>query len=203
MHARSEGAAMRTRNPMAAAALLLAALGCADQSSPLAPTAEPTAGQNLQSGAENTKSESPGFLINDPDRNYSLLVGVPLSQVPACGGVPEDMPVKGHTVIPPFGAWRYFRRVRQSGLELYYGSTDDPCDLIFYRLMGRGTGNVTWQRWSRRGFEVQEALRVTGRMELLDGRPAHLLVVVNYVLNIATGAITVHVDRFEVKPIGG
>ena len=181
------------------------ALGCTDQPTPLAPNnrlaSAPTTGLQA-AGAENDHYEFTGLPISDPDRNFVLIVGVPLSEVPECGGTPSTLPGRGHVVITPSDVFHLVNRVRQGELRLYGRFVDNPCDLTAADLVASGEGNVTSRVWAK-GAEVRIGIHVTGRVELVNGGLARLLTVANFVINEADGSVRVHVDKFELKPIGG
>jgi hypothetical protein len=180
-------------------------LACGDQQSPTGPndlSLAPAPGQIQSARAENFFFEFPGLPIFDPDRDITLIVGVPLSEVPECGGTGGTNEASGHVVITSSDIFHLIQRVRQGGLFLYGRFVENPCDLTAADLVASGQGNVTVHVWAG-GSEQRIGVHVTGLVELVDGGFARILAVGNLVINTDTGAIRVIVDKFEVKPIGG
>jgi hypothetical protein len=181
------------------------ALGCGDQPTALAPNDGTTrwaaTEQRIQAArAEIIRYEFLGFPITDPDRDITLLVGFRLSDGPECVG--EGSGGRGQIVITPSDVFRLVERVRQGPIELYSRFVEDLCDLTAADLVASGEGNVTTRVWAR-GPEVRITITFTGLVELADGGRARLLGAANYYINDATGELRVHVDKFELKPIGG
>jgi hypothetical protein len=181
-------------------------LGCADQQSLTSPnepvTAEPTTGQLEADRAQNFRVEFGGIPISDPDRNITLIVGIPLSEVPECGGPGAPDAATQHVVITQSEILHVVNRVRQGNLELYDRFDEDGCGLTAADLVGSGKGNATVRFWVQ-GAETRIAINVTGQIELVDGGRADILALANVFINTETGIFSVHVDKFEVTPMGG
>jgi hypothetical protein len=81
---------------------------------------------------------------------------------------------------------------------------ESACDLISATapdIVARGRGNATVVILAR-APSVLLGFHATGTVELTNGGLAHLLLVAKFHVD-ADGTVRVHVDKFEVKPIGG
>jgi hypothetical protein len=179
-------------------------LGCGVQPSPSGPddpiSTEPAAGRP-QARAQNSFFQFPNIPISDSDRNLTLIVGVPLSQVTECGGPGAPDQSRQHVVLTPSGIEHVLNRVRQGNLELYDRFDENGCGLTPDDLAGTGTGNATVRSWED-GSVIRGALNVTGTIELLDGGRAQVHAVANFSIDLDPFTLTVHVDRLDVRPIG-
>jgi hypothetical protein len=123
--------------------------------------------------------------------------------VPECGGPPAivDGDPTGQIVLTPSGAFHQTLKVRQGTLTLYGRAPEDLCTLGASDVIARGRGNATATLLAR-DPSVLIGIHVTGRVELMSGGLAHLLIIAKYHI-YQDGSFRVHVDRFELKPIGG
>jgi hypothetical protein len=186
------------------AGLAAALVGCGDQFTPTeqanAPHAElRTSRDSGGRGAQVVVLETQGIFINDPDRDFSLWVGVPISNAPECGGTGEVIGAKGHAVSTPSDLSHVVVHVRRQEM-LLYGHYHEPCDAPEEDIIGRGRGNadlVVQTRQQGLLFGIQ----ATGNVELMSGESAHLVLKGHFQID-ADGGLKVMVDRFRLQPIG-
>jgi hypothetical protein len=184
-------------------------LGCDDQPSPAEPASRqtsPATEQNFDAaGAEVIRFQFGGFPIVDTDRGYVLGAGTVslINEVPECDGTPAmvDGNPRGEVVITPSDQLHQVLRVRQGTLILYGRVPEDLCTLGPEDVIARGRGNATATLLAR-APSVLIGIHVTGTMELTSGGLAHILVDAQYHV-YPDGSFALHVDHFELKPIGG
>jgi hypothetical protein len=183
-------------------------LGCGEQPGPAEPANDPQPSlrteQNPEGpGAQITRLAGQGIFINDPDRDFTLTIGAPISEAPECGGPGEITEVNIQVVTTPAGVENAVGRVRQATMTLYGRSfTTSPCELTEADIVAEGLGNATLVI-STRPSSTLVHVQATGKVELTSGGLAHLLVVSNVVTDPEGNILRVHVDRFQLKPIGG
>lgn len=148
------------------------------------------------------------FLIYDdvPDRNYTATFGLVSSpsDLDACGGAgPEVYDGRGTTqiVATPSGAVHFRDKLNQATIIMYEGATDDVCELATLPELGRGTGNMHFTVKERANGSVSIEATFGGILDLTAGGRARMLGNGNIVFD-AFGNLTVHVDNFDLKPIG-
>ena len=181
-------------------------LGCGEQPALVGPTgalrhSAPTQ-QNLKGGGAQILRFGAQFLfIVDSDRDYSLTVGVPISEAPECGGPGELIGGRVQVVTTPAQIEHVLSQYQRETLTLYDHFTDNPCELTEADVVARGVGNaklVISTRDSDQLFQIQ----ATGKVELTSGGLAKL-VLKGHAHFGADGSLRIHVDRFRLQPIGG
>ena len=175
------------------------ALGCGDQPVPAEPAAalEPS----LSTGAQVIRFDIFGIPLVDPDRGLALTSGLPLSQVPECGGPGGPSAGTGQVVATPADVGHIVFRTRQQPLVLYGRAPENICELTEADIIARGQGNVTVML-STLNPDVVFKGHITGTLELTSGGRAHL--VSQAVIRIQPdGTARIIVDKFQLTPIGG
>jgi hypothetical protein len=182
--------------------------GCSEQPGPAEPASDPQPSlrteQNPEGpGAQVVRFASGGIFLSDPDRDFVLTIGAPISDQPECGGSGEITGVDIQIVTTPADREHIVGRVRQGTMTLYGRFTDPPhCDLTEADVVARGQGNATL-RFSIGPSSTLIHIQATGTLELTNGGLAHLVAVANLVTDPEGNLLSVHVDRFQLKPIGG
>jgi hypothetical protein len=183
-------------------------LGCSDQPTPAEPGSTPQpsfrAGQNSEGqGAQITRFGVQGIVLSDPDRGFTLTIGVSPSEAPECGGTGEITGGEGQEVVTPADVSHVVVRVRQQPMTLYGRFFENVCELPEAEadIIARGRGNATVVILARTPSTLF-GFHATGKVELTSGRLAHLLVVAKFHID-ADGTLRVHVDKFKLQPIGG
>lgn len=179
-------------------------LGCDDRSTLSEPSDGPrpalrTSGNPDGPGAQVIVFDLQGIFINDPDRDFSLWIGVPIGNAPECGGNGEVTGARVHVVSGPSDFSHLVAHVRRQDMVLY-GHYHDFCDLPEEDIVGRGRGNadlVVQTREQGLLFGIQ----ATGNVELEGGGSAHLVVKGHFQVD-SHGGLKVMVDRFRLQPIG-
>jgi hypothetical protein len=171
-----------------------------EPTSALRPSAPPE--QNVKGeGAQILRFGAQFLFINDPDRDYSLTVGVPISEAPECGGPGELIGGRVQIVTTPAEIEHVLAQFQRETMTLYDHFTDKPCELTEADVVARGLGNanlVILTRDSDQLFQIQ----ATGTVELTSGGFAHLVLKGHFHIE-PDGSLRVHVDRFKLQPIGG
>lgn len=179
-------------------------LGCRDRTSLAEPELQPSLGteQNVQgSGAQVVRFGAQFLFINDPDRDFSLTIGVPISEAPECGGAGELIGGTVQVVTTPAEIEHALAQFQRQTMTVYAHFTDNPCELTETDVVARGTGNgklVVLTRGANTLFQIQ----ATGTVELTDGGLAHVVLKGHFHID-ADGSLRIHVDRFRLQPIGG
>jgi hypothetical protein len=179
-------------------------LGCVDPKTPTEPagSAPPSfrTEQNPEgAGAEVIRFGAQFIFINDPDRDYSIVIGTAISEAPECGGSGEVTAATVQIVTTPADIEHVLARVRQETMTLYGRFTDNPCELTEADVVARGQGNATLVILSRTSSTLFQ-IRATGTVELTSGGLAHLNVKGLFHIE-PDGSLRVHVDRFKLTPI--
>ena len=151
-------------------------------------------------GAQVTVFEAQGIFINDSERDYSLWVGVPLSNAPECGGTGEVTGARVHIISTPSDLSRVSANVSRQELILYDHFTDDPCSLSEDDIVARGQGNARLGILTRTE-DVLFGIQATGNVELVSGGSAHLGLKGHFHIQ-SDGTLRLHVDRFKLTPTG-
>jgi hypothetical protein len=148
------------------------------------------------------------FLIvdDDPTRNYTATFGLvsPPSDLVACGGAgPEVFDGGGTTriVVTPSGAVHVRDELHQATIVLYEGATEDVCELATLPVLARGSGNLHFTVKNRVNGSTSVQATFGGILDLVAGGRVRMLGVGNIVFD-AFGNLTIHVDHFDLKPIG-
>ena len=128
----------------------------------------------------------------------------PPSDLDACGGSgPEVFDGGGTTrnVATPSGAVHVRDELHQATIVFYEGATDDVCELATHPVLARGRGNLHFTVKS--GVKGSTSVQATfgGILDLAAGGRVHMLGVGNIVFD-PLGNLTIHVDHFDLKPIG-
>jgi hypothetical protein len=186
-----------------------ALLGCGEQPGPAEPASAPRPSlrtdQNPEgSGAQVIRFDTQGIILADPDRDFSLTIGVSPSEAPECGGTGELTGATVQVVSTPAELEHILSLARQQTMTLYEDFVLNPCDLIGANapdIVATGRGNAMFVILDR-AASVLLGFHATGTVELTSGGRAHLLLVAKFHVD-ADGTLRVHVDKFEVKPIGG
>jgi hypothetical protein len=151
------------------------------------------------------------FFLNDFDRNISATIGLvspvaDLNENPDCGGSGPRIVDTGleKVVITPSGSFHLGDRWQKATFVLYGGATDDVCELAAHPVVARGEVNFSF---GVRVPDVAEGgvnfhFQMTGIVDLTSGGKAHVLISANFLFD-NDGNLRVHVDNFELKPIGG
>jgi hypothetical protein len=154
------------------------------------------------------------FFLNDFDRDYSATIGLvspvaDLNENPDCGGAGPRIVDTGleNVVLTPAGSIHVRDRWQKATFVLYGGATDDVCELselATHPVVAQGEVNFSF---GVRVPDVTEAginfhFQMTGIVDLTSGGKAHVLISANFLFD-NDGNLTVHVDKFELKPIGG
>jgi hypothetical protein len=190
--------------PIALAGALL--LGCGDQPTPAEPTSALQPSLRTDRNAEGggalvIRGATQGIIITDPDRGFSLTIGVPPSEAPECGGTGEVTGARVLQVSTPAGVDHVVVQVQQQPMTLYGHFHENVCALPEDDIVALGRGNAKVIVQSRAGTTLF-MIQATGKVELTSGGLAHL--VVKGLFHIEPdGSLRVHVDRFKLTPIGG
>lgn len=179
-------------------------LGCDDRTTPSEPSdsqraALRTSASHGGPGAQVIVFDLQGIFINDPDRGFSLWIGVPIANAPECGGNGEVTGARVHVVSGPSDFSHLVAHVRRQEMVLY-GHYHDFCDLPEEDIIGRGRGNadlVVQTREQGLLFGIQ----ATGNVELVGGESAHLVLKGHFQVE-PDGELKVMVDRYRLQPIG-
>ena len=150
------------------------------------------------------------FFLQDFDRDISATIGLvsavrDLGSEPDCGGSGPEVYDGGgveRVVATSAGSVHIRDRLQNATFVLYEGATLDVCELATHPVLARGTVNFNFNIRVSTANTVTFQVVVTGIVELTSGGRAHVLGNANFNFD-ETGNLTVHVDRFEVKPIGG
>ena len=150
------------------------------------------------------------FLLQDFDRDISATVGLVsspsgLHSEPDCGGTGPEMYDGGGIVgivQTPSGSIHVRDRLQKATLVLYEGATEDVCELATHAVIARGPVNFNFSVHVSPDGTVRFLVQIVGMVELTSGGTAHYVATANYVFDPA-GNLTVHVDRSELKRIGG
>lgn len=193
--------------PVAAALVGALALGCGDQPAPAEPAGGPprptlrTVQNPDGPGAQVIRFDIFGIPLVDPDRGLTLTSGLPLSQVPECGGPGGPSAGTGQVVATPADVGHTVFRTRQQPLVLYGRAPENICELTEADIVASGRGNVTVM-FSTLKPDVVFKGHVTGTLELTSGGRVHLVsqAVIRFQPD---GTVRVIVDKFQLKPIGG
>ena len=201
---------MRRATLVAPAAVMTALLACqpdpTTESDPLAPaTPYPSAG----SGSVVERAPFRFFFLQDFDRDISATVGLvsPVTDLgtdPDCGGSgPEVYDGRAIEMIleNPAGAFHLYDHVHKGTFVLYEGATGDVCELASHPVIARGPVNFKFNLLQSPDGTTRFLFQITGMLELTSGGRAHLVSTANFVFD-SEGNLTIHVDRFELKPIG-
>jgi hypothetical protein len=179
-------------------------LGCGEQPVPSEPATLPPSFRTQQNpdgaGAQVVVFEAQGIFINDPDRDFSLWIGVPSSNAPECGGTGEVTGARVHVVSTPSDLERFSAHVSRQEMILYDHFTDDLCSLSDNDVIARGEGNARLGILSRTQ-DVLFGIQATGNLDLVSGGAAHLGVKGHFHIE-SDGTLRVHVDRFNLMPHG-
>jgi hypothetical protein len=181
-------------------------LGCGDQSVPAEPTStlRPSAITEQKAngeGAQVLRFGAQFLFINDPDRDFSLTLGVPISEAPECGGPGELTGGTVQVVTTPAQIEHVLAQFQRETMTLYDHFTANPCELTEADVVAQGVGNGKLGVLTRAAntlFQIQ----ATGTVELTEGGLAHLVLKGHLHID-ADGSLRVHVDRFKLTPIGG
>jgi hypothetical protein len=188
-------------------------LGCADQ-----PAVTESGGISRPSLRTEQNPDGPGALVIrfafdwfstwDPRPGIGVTVGLlsPIADTPECGGegpVVSDGRRIVQLLFTPNEHISQFARVHKATIKLYESASSDQCDWAGLPVFGEGTANVTFNFLSREsdGAPAVVGLKIQGIVELTGGGRA-------LVLNTAQahleddGTPIVHVDHFEIRPIG-
>jgi hypothetical protein len=159
-------------------------------------------------GATVLKIPNSYFLIydEDPTRNYTVTFGLvsPPSDLDACGGSGGEMFDGGGTtriVATPSGAVHVRDALHQATIVLYEGATEDVCELATLPVLARGSGNLHFTVKNRVNGSTSVQATFGGILDLVAGGRARLLAVGSIVFD-SFGNLTIHVDHFDLKPIG-
>ena len=171
--------------------------GCEDHSVPVEPTStvRPSAARAQKAqgdGAQVIRFGAQFLFINDFERDYSVTIGVPISEAPECGGPGELTGGTIQIVTTP------------AQIEHVLGQfhfTDNPCELTEADVVAQGVGN------GKLGILTKEPstlfqIQATGNVELTEGGFAHM-VLKGQAHFFPDGSLRIHVDRFRLQPIGG
>jgi hypothetical protein len=159
-------------------------------------------------GATVLKFPLPYFLIydEDPTRNYTTTFGLvsPPSDLEACGGSgPEVFDGGGTTRIveTPSGAVHFRDALHQATIVLYEGANGDVCELATLPVLARGSGHLHFTVKSKVNGSTSVQATFGGILDLVAGGRVRMLGVGNIVFD-SFGNLTIHVDHFDLKPIG-
>jgi hypothetical protein len=159
-------------------------------------------------GATVLEIPNPYFLIydEDPTRNYTATFGLvsPPSDLEACGGSGSEVFDGGGTtriVATPSGAVHVRDELHQATIVLYEGATDDVCELATFAVLARGSGNLHFTVKNRVNGSTSVQATFGGILDLVAGGRARMLGVGNILFD-SSGNLTIHVDHFDLKPIG-
>jgi hypothetical protein len=175
---------------------------------PVSPSAPETA---PSSGAAVVHSTVDFFFLNDFDRDISATIGLvspvaDLDEDPDCGGSGPRIVDTGieNVVFTPAGSVQFRDRWHKATFVLYDGATNDVCQLATHPVLARGEVNFSF---GIRDADVTDAtvnfhFQMTGIVDLTSGGKAHVLTTANFFFDNG-GNVHIHVDKFELKPIGG
>ena len=142
----------------------------------------------------------------DPTRNYTTTFGLvsPPSDLDACGSSgPEVFDGGGTTRIveTPSGAVHIRDQLHQATIVFYEGATDDVCELATLPVLARGSGNLHFTVKSKVNGSTSIQATFGGILDLVAGGRVRMLGVGNIVFD-SFDNLTIHVDHFDLKPIG-
>jgi hypothetical protein len=206
---------MRRSFPLPVATLAAALLlGCGDQQSPTPPADSPALSFRTQHSPDGPGAQVVRFDFGffsagpDPATGLTLTVGLvsPLADVPDCGGsgpVISDGKRVVQLVFTPRDFEDVFIRAERATMVLYESTSPELCDWVTAPVFARGTVNLTFHILSRTaaGLPSEIGLKFQGIVELTSGGRARVLNTAEVKVD-PDGTAHVHVDRFEVKPIG-
>jgi hypothetical protein len=194
-------------------------LSCTDAHSPAAPgdppastASAPGAGPSLKAAVFHRTVDF--AFLNDFDRNISATIGLvsrvaDLDRDPDCGGSGPRIVDLGRekVVITPSNLVQFSDRWHKATFVLYSGAVADVCELSAtgaHPVIASGKVNY---RFAIRvpdfnAGAVDFHFHMTGKVDLASGGKAHILINANYHFD-DNGNLTVHVDRFVLKPIAG
>jgi hypothetical protein len=150
------------------------------------------------------------FFLQDFDRDISATVGLvsPVSDLgtePDCGGSGPEVYDGGgieRLVETPAGSFHLRDGMQKATFVLYEGATIDVCELTTHPVVARGTVNFHFSIKISPDNALHLQVTFNGFVDLTSGGRAKLLSTANAVFG-SDGSLTIHVDRFELKPIGG
>jgi hypothetical protein len=185
--------------------LLAGSLGCGDQPMPAEPssTLDRSIGTERQvrgDGAQVMRIGQQFLFINDPDRDFSLTLGVPVSEAPECGGTGALTGGTLRVVTTPSQIENVLAQFHRQTLTLYDHFTANPCELTAADVIAQGVGNGKLGVLTR-GVTTLFQIQASGTVELAGGGRARLLVKGHF--HIDPAGVRVEVDRFRLKPIRG
>ena len=192
-----------------AASLAGLTLGCSDQPAFTAESgAAGESGLSLRTtrnagsaGAVVQRGATQVIIITDPDRDFVLTIGVPLSEAPECGGTGEITGTRLLQVSTPGGVDHLIVQAHQQPMTLYGHFSEDFCALPQDDVVAEGRGNAKLIIVSKSGTTLF-MIQATGIVKLTGGGLAHLTVKGQFHVD-PDGSLRVHVDRFRLQPIGG
>lgn len=175
---------------------------------PVSPSA-PEIGPNLR--AEVVRNTVDFFLLWDSDRNYSATIGLvspvaDLDENPDCGGTGPRVVDGGiqELVLTPAGSEHLSERYQKATFVIYDGVTSDVCELsdpTTHPVVAQGKVNFSYTLRVATDGVWYFHFQMTGIVDLTSGGKADVLISAN-VLYDNDGNPTIHVDKFELKPIG-
>jgi hypothetical protein len=144
------------------------------------------------------------FLVND-ETGLTATVGLasPVADLPECGGSgPKILDGRGthQDVLTSTGPVKIFDRWRQGTVVLYDVVAGSVCDLITAPVIGSGKGNFTFNLTGP-ALNVLN-VRLDAILELANGGRAHLVSHAQIIF-AEDGTPTIHVDKTQLKAIGG
>ena len=180
-------------------------VGCEDHSIPVEPTttlspSEARAQNGHGEGAQVIRVGAQFLFINDFERDYSLTIGVPISEAPECGGPGELTGGTVQIVTTPSQIEHVLGQFHRHTMTLYAGFTDNPCELTEADVVAQGVGNGKLNILTRETSTLFQ-IQATGNVELAQGGFAHL-VLKGLAHFYPDGSLRIHVDRFRLQPIG-
>jgi hypothetical protein len=109
------------RRPLLLSTAMLAGalvLGCGDQPAPAEPTGAPRPSLRTEQnpngpGAQVIRFDTQGIILADPDRDFTLTIGVSPSEAPECGGTGELTGARVQIVSTPAEVAHTLVRARQ------------------------------------------------------------------------------------------
>jgi hypothetical protein len=175
---------------------------------PVSPSA-PEIGPNL--GAEVFRNTVDFFLLWDSDRNYSATIGLvspvaDLDENPDCGGRGPRVVDGGiqELVLTPAGSEHFSESYQKATFVMYDGVTGDVCDLsdpATHPVVAQGEVNFRNTLRIATDGVWHFHFQMTGIVDLTSGGEAAVLVSASALYD-NDGNPTIHVDKFELKPIG-
>ena len=150
------------------------------------------------------------FFLQDFDRDISATVGLvsPVSDLgtePDCGGSGPEVYDGGgieRIVATPSGAFHLRDQLHDATFVLYEGATNDLCELATHPVIARGPVNFHFTIKGLVNGSTLLQITITGNLELTSGGQAHFLSIANAIF-YPDGSFAIHVDKTELRPIGG